>query len=45
MVSRITGRLVTGPAAFLVAGVVDISLLLVAYVRWRMAERRRRASA
>jgi hypothetical protein len=35
VVSRISGRLVTGPGAFFVAGVIDAGLLLVAYVRWR----------
>jgi hypothetical protein len=33
------GRLLTGPLAFLVAGVIDVGLLLVAYLRWRAATR------
>ncbi|HYB27088.1 MAG TPA: hypothetical protein VEF89_10785 [Solirubrobacteraceae bacterium] len=40
MVSRVAGRLVTGSAAFFLAGVFDVTLLLVAYARWRMARRR-----
>jgi hypothetical protein len=39
VLSRIAGRLVTGPGAFLVAGAIDFSLLIVAYVRWRAATR------
>jgi hypothetical protein len=39
-VSRIAGRLVTGPLAFFLAGVVDVSLMLVLYLRWRAAQRR-----
>jgi hypothetical protein len=34
------GRLVTGPLAFLVAGLVDVSAMLVLYLRWRAARRR-----
>jgi len=30
----------TGPLAFFLAGVVDVTLLLVAYARWRMTQRR-----
>ena len=30
MVERLAGRALTGPVAFLVAGLVDVSLLLVA---------------
>jgi hypothetical protein len=44
MLSRLAGRALTGPAAFLRTGLVDISLLLVVYLRWRIAERRRRAA-
>jgi hypothetical protein len=38
---RLAGRAVTGPAAFLVAGLIDVSLLLVLYARWRIDQRRR----
>jgi hypothetical protein len=41
VLSRIGGRLVTGPAAFFVAGVLDVALMLVLYARWRVAQRRR----
>ena len=44
MLSRLAGRAVTGPLAFLAAGLVDVSLLLVMYVRWRIGERRRRTA-
>ena len=30
----------TGPLAFFVAGVIDVALMLVLYVRWRAAQRR-----
>ncbi|HTT30278.1 MAG TPA: hypothetical protein VMG37_17810 [Solirubrobacteraceae bacterium] len=40
MVSRVAGRLITGPGAFFVAGVIDVSVLLFAYLRWRVAGRR-----
>ncbi|MBV8217124.1 MAG: hypothetical protein JO325_01560 [Solirubrobacterales bacterium] len=40
MLSRVAGRLVTGPGAFFVAGVIDVGLLLVAYLRWRVGVRR-----
>jgi hypothetical protein len=40
VVSRFAGRVVTGPLAFFVAGVLDVGLVLVAYGRWRMARRR-----
>jgi hypothetical protein len=40
VLTRIAGRLVTGPGAFLLAGLIDVSLLLVAYLRWRAATRR-----
>jgi hypothetical protein len=40
MLSRVAGRLVTGPGAFFVAGVIDASVLLVAYVRWLASTRR-----
>jgi hypothetical protein len=40
VVSRLGGRLVTGPAAFFLAGALDVGLLLVAYARWRVARRR-----
>jgi hypothetical protein len=45
MVSRIAGRLVTGPLAFFLAGVIDVAALLVMYARWRAAQRRARGSA
>jgi len=41
MLTRLAGRAVTGPAAFLVSGLLDVSLLLVAYARWRTSQRRR----
>ncbi|HTX07173.1 MAG TPA: hypothetical protein VME22_01100 [Solirubrobacteraceae bacterium] len=44
MVSRVSGRLVTGPLAFFLAGVVDVGLLLVAYARWRATQRVTRPS-
>jgi hypothetical protein len=34
------GRLVTGPLAFFLAGVVDVAVMLVVYARWRAAQRR-----
>jgi hypothetical protein len=40
VVSRIAGRLVTGPLAFFVAGAIDVALMLVIYARWRVAQRR-----
>jgi hypothetical protein len=40
MVSRLAGRLVTGPLAFFLAGLIDVGLLLAAYARWRVAQRR-----
>jgi len=39
MLSRVAGRLVTGPGAFFVAGLIDVSVLFVAYLRWRAAAR------
>ena len=42
MLSRLAGRLVTSPVAFLLAGLVDVGLVLVTYVRWRLAQRRAR---
>jgi hypothetical protein len=39
VISRVSGRLVTGPLAFFLAGVLDVSLLLIAYARWRVARR------
>jgi hypothetical protein len=44
MVERLAGRALTGPFAFLVAGLVDVSLLLVVYARWRIAQRRQSAA-
>ncbi|MBV9606438.1 MAG: hypothetical protein JO027_15085 [Solirubrobacterales bacterium] len=41
MLARLAGRALTGPAAFLVAGLIDVSLMLVLYARWRIAQRRR----
>jgi hypothetical protein len=40
VISRVAGRLVTGPLAFFLAGVLDVGLMLVAYTRWRVARRR-----
>jgi hypothetical protein len=39
MLARLAGRAVTGPVAFLVAGLIDVSVLLVIYARWRIAQR------
>ena len=44
MVERLAGRALTGPVAFLGAGLVDVSLLLVVYARWRIAQRRQSAA-
>jgi hypothetical protein len=41
MLSRIAGRLLTGPAAFFLAGAIDVGAMLVLYARWRAAQRRR----
>jgi len=40
VLSRVAGRLITGPAAFFVAGVIDVCVLLVAYLRWLASARR-----
>jgi hypothetical protein len=40
MLSRVAGRLVTGPGAFFVAGVIDVGLLIAAYLRRRAMTRR-----
>jgi hypothetical protein len=45
MLTRLAGRLVTSPVAFLLAGMVDVALVLVMYVRWRLARRRTRRAA
>jgi hypothetical protein len=42
MLTRLAGRLVTGPAAFLVAWVLDVLALLVAWLVGRVRERRSR---
>jgi hypothetical protein len=39
VVSRVAGRLVTGPGAFFVAGVIDVGVLLFTYLRWRAGAR------
>lgn len=44
MLARLAGRAVTGPVAFLIAGLIDVSLLLGVYARWRIAQRRRRTA-
>jgi len=44
VLTRLAGRAVTGPVAFLVAGLADVSLLLVVYARWRIAQRRQSAA-
>jgi hypothetical protein len=44
VISRVAGRLVTGPVAFFLAGLVDVSLALVLYLRWRSAQRRAAAT-
>jgi hypothetical protein len=38
--SRFAGRLLTGPLAFFLAGVIDVAVILVVYARWRAARRR-----
>jgi hypothetical protein len=40
VLSRVAGRLITGPAAFFVAGAIDVGLVLVAYLRWLSSTRR-----
>jgi hypothetical protein len=40
MLSRIAGRLITGPLAFFVAGAIDVGAMLLLYARWRAAQRR-----
>lgn len=42
MVSRLAARLVTGPLAFLVAGVVDVGLLLLMWGARSLGTRLRR---
>jgi hypothetical protein len=39
--ARLAGRAVTSPVAFFLAGLIDVSLLLVIYARWRIAQRHR----
>jgi hypothetical protein len=41
MLSRLGGRLLTSPLAFFVAGAIDVSWILLVYVRWLAAGRRR----
>jgi hypothetical protein len=43
VLSRLAGAVVTGPAAFLVAGLIDVTLLALVYWRYRLARRRRAA--
>jgi hypothetical protein len=43
MLSRLGGRLITSPLAFLLAGTIDISWVLTIYVRWRLGQRRARS--
>jgi hypothetical protein len=38
--SRVAGRLITGPLAFFLAGVIDVAVMVVVYARWRAAQRR-----
>jgi hypothetical protein len=45
VLARLVGRALTGPIAFLVAGLIDVSVLLVIYARWRTAQRHRRRPA
>jgi hypothetical protein len=48
MLSRVGGRLVVSPLAFLATGLVDFSLFGAMYVRWRLSQRheaRERAAA
>ncbi|MBV9002906.1 MAG: hypothetical protein JO304_27875 [Solirubrobacterales bacterium] len=40
MLSRVAGRVVTGPLAFFVAGAVDVAVMFVLYARWRVRQRR-----
>ncbi|HEY1519662.1 MAG TPA: hypothetical protein VGF91_24770 [Solirubrobacteraceae bacterium] len=40
MLSRFAGRLVTGAGAFFVAGVIDVTVSLGAYLRWLASARR-----
>jgi len=40
VVSRIAGRVLTGPLSFFAAGAIDVALMIVLYARWRMARRR-----
>jgi len=42
--SRIAARLVTGPLAFLVGGVIDVAVYAAASARGRWGRRRRRGS-
>jgi hypothetical protein len=35
VVYRLAGRVITGPLAFFVAGLIDVALMLVLYARWR----------
>jgi hypothetical protein len=42
MLSRLAGRLVTGPLAFLVAGAIDVGLLLTLWGAHSLAARLRR---
>jgi hypothetical protein len=42
VLSRLAGRFLVSPAAFLLAGIADFSLFGVLYVRWRLAQRRGR---
>jgi hypothetical protein len=38
MLSRIAGRLITGPVAFFLAGALDVGAMLVLFARWRLAK-------
>jgi hypothetical protein len=40
MLSRVGGRLVVSPLAFLATGLVDFTLFGVMYVRWRRLRRK-----
>jgi hypothetical protein len=40
MLARTAGRLITGPLAFFVAGVIDAGAMLLLYARWRAGHRR-----
>jgi hypothetical protein len=40
VLSKLAGRLATGPGAFFIAGAIDVGAMFVVYLRWRAAQRR-----